>query len=169
MIASTKISAMEPGLNALAFARGVTTKLARDIAQDQMTHRPMPNCNHTAWLLGHLAYADNGFYTKLSGNDPVIPENFEALFGMGTTPSDDACLYPSKAELLEVLERSHAALTDWFKSLPEEKLAEPLPEGMEMFGANHATLAATMAWHEGVHNGQLIEVRRSLGLSRVFG
>ncbi len=169
MTANTTISAMEPGLNALAFARGVTTKLAEDIAEDQMTHRPTPNCNHTAWLLGHLAYADDGFYTKLSGNDSVIPENFEVLFGMGTTPSDDACLYPSKAELLEVLEKSHAALTDWFKSLPEEKLAEPLPEGMEMFGANHATLAATMAWHEGVHNGQLIEVRRSLGMSRVFG
>ena len=62
-----------------------------------------------------------------------------------------------------------AALVDWFKSLSDEQLAAPLPEGMEMFGANHATLAATMAWHEGVHDGQLIEVRRSLGLPRAFG
>lgn len=60
MTASTTISAMEPGLNDLAFARGVTTKLAKDIAEDLMTHRPTPNCNHTAWLLGHLAYADDG-------------------------------------------------------------------------------------------------------------
>ena len=34
MTASTTLSAIEPGVNALAFARGVTTRLAEDIAED---------------------------------------------------------------------------------------------------------------------------------------
>lgn len=169
MTTSTSLSAIEPGINALDFARSATLKLAADITDEQMTHRPTPQANHAAWILGHLAYADDGFRTKLSGNEAVIPENYEALFGMGTTPSDDASLYPSKADLIAVLEQSHAALTSWFKSLSDEQIASPLPEGMEMFGANHATLAATMTWHEGIHAGQLIEVRRSLGLPRAFG
>ena len=31
------------------------------------------------------------------------------------------------------------------------------------------SLAPTMVWHDGIHQGQLIEVRRVLGLPRVFG
>ncbi len=169
MTTSTTLSAIEPGINALNFARNATLKFAEDITDEQMTHRPTPKSNHAAWLLGHLAYADDGFYTKLSGNDSVIPDNYETQFGMGTEPSDDASVYPSKAELLAAMEKAHTALVDWFGTLSEEQIAAPLPEGMEMFGANHGTVAATLAWHEGIHAGQLVEVRRSLGLPRAFG
>ncbi len=169
MTATTTVSAMEPGLNALAFSYGVTTKLVEDIADDQMLHRPAPNCNHAAWLLGHLAYAADSFYRNFSGKESVIPENYDAQFGMGSTPTDDASDYPPKADMLDALEKAHAALAGWFKALPEERYGEALPEGLEMFGPNYAAVASTLAWHEGVHHGQLIEVRRSLGLPRAFG
>lgn len=169
MTTSTTLSAIEPGLNALEFTREATLKLAAEITDEQMLHRPTPEANHTAWLLGHIAYADNGFRSKLSGSPSVIPESYEALFGMGSTPSDDASIYPSKAELLKTMEKSHTALIEWFKSLSDEQLAESLPEDMEKFGANYATLASTLIWHEGLHAGQLVEVRRSLGLPRAFG
>ena len=29
----------------------------------QMIHRPIPEANHATWILGHMAYADDGFYT----------------------------------------------------------------------------------------------------------
>lgn len=169
MTTSTSLSAIDPGLAALAFAREATLNLAEGITDEQLTHRPQAGANHAAWILGHLAYADNGFYTKLSGNASVLPDNFDSLFGMGTEPTDDAGVYPSKSELLATLEKSHATITDWFRNLSDEQLAAPLPEGFERFGPNHAALAATLAWHEGIHAGQLIEVRRSLGLPRAFG
>ena len=40
---------------------------------------------------------------------------------------------------------------------------------LALFSVLAATIAATLAWHEGIHGGQLIEVRRTLGLPRAFG
>lgn len=169
MTTTSTLSSIDGGLAALEFARGATLKLAADIPEDKMTHRPQPGANHAAWLLGHLAYADDGFHAKLSGNPSQLSENHAALFGMGSEPTDDADAYPSKAELIATLEKTHATLVEWFQSLDEEKLASPLPEDWAMFGPNHAAVASTLAWHEGMHAGQLVEVRRSLDLPRAFG
>ncbi len=169
MTTTSTLTPIDPGLAGLAFSHGVTLKLAEAITDEQLTTRPTPNSNHAAWILGHIAYANDSFCAKLGGQDSVLPENHESLFGMGTTPTDDAADYPSKAELLDALNKSHEFVVGWFKSMSEEQLASPLPEGMEMFGPNFASLASTMVWHDGIHQGQLIEVRRALGLPRVFG
>lgn len=169
MTITSTLSPIDPGLAALAFSHAATLKFAEGITDEQLTTRSSPNSNHAAWILGHLAYANDSFCVKLSGQESVLPKNYESLFGMGSTPTDDAADYPSKAELLEALNKSHEFVVGWFKSLSDEQLASPLPEGMEMFGPNFASLASTMVWHDGLHQGQLIEVRRALGLPRAFG
>ncbi|MCH7573073.1 MAG: DinB family protein [Planctomycetes bacterium] len=169
MTTTSTLSPIDPGLAALAFSHSAILKLAEDITDEQLTTRSGPKANHAAWILGHLAYANDSFCIKLHGQESVLPENYKTLFGMGSTPTDDAADYPSKAELLEALNKSHEFVVGWFKSLSDEQLASPLPEEMEMFGPNHASLASTMVWHEGIHQGQLIEVRRILGLPRAFG
>ncbi len=169
MTTTTTLSPIDAGLAALAFSHDAILKLAEGITDEQLTTRSGPKSNHAAWILGHLAYANDSFCAKLSGQKSVLPENFDSQFGMGSTPTDDVADYPSKAELLELLNKSHEFVTGWFKSLSDEQLASPLPEGMEMFGPNHASLASTMVWHDGIHQGQLIEVRRALGLPRAFG
>ncbi|MCZ6834319.1 MAG: DinB family protein [Planctomycetota bacterium] len=169
MTTATSVSATEPGISAMRFARSATLKFLEGLTDEQLMHRPTPEANHATWILGHLAYVDDSIYTKVSGHDSVIPSNYKALFDSGTTPSDNASDYPSKDELLTNLEKAHTAFIGWFESLSDEQMASAPPEGLEIFGANFACVVATLAWHEGVHNGQLIEIRRTLGLPRAFG
>lgn len=169
MTATTTLSSVDASLNGLALARGVTHKFLEGIADDKLTHRAAPGSNHALWIMGHLAHAENSFCSKISGNDSVLPENYTELFGMGSEPSDDASTYPSKSELMDALDKSRAFLISWLSGLSEDQLAAPLPDDYEMFGPNAASLATAIAWHEGVHGGQLIEIRRSLGLPRAVG
>ena len=169
MTATTTLSSVDAGLSGLAFARGFTHKLIEGIPDDKLTHRAAPGSNHALWIMGHLAHSENSFCSKVSGNESVLPENYAKLFGMGSEPSDDASTYPSKAELLDSLDKARTALTDWLGGLNEDQLAAPLPEDYQMFGPNVASLASAIAYHEGVHAGQLIEIRRSLGLPRAMG
>jgi hypothetical protein len=44
-----------------------------------------------------------------------------------------------------------------------------LPKDYEMFAANYCGLASSLAWHEGMHAGQLTMLRRDIGLGPKFG
>ena len=60
----------------------------------------------------------------------------------------------------------------WIPYLDDHRaaaIAQPLPDDIKGFAANHATLMTTLAWHEGLHAGQLTIVRKSLGIAPKFG
>jgi hypothetical protein len=167
MTTATTVSAADVGLAALAFARGLTTRFAQDIADSDMTKVVTPSKKSAAWILGHIAATDDYFYRKLSGRPSVLPEGFGTPFGGGSEAVDDPTKYPTKAKL--ALERTHKALTSWYAGLGDDQLAAAPPKEAEMFGTTVAAVAGSIAWHEGVHTGQLIEVRCALGLPRLLG
>ena len=53
--------------------------------------------------------------------------------------------------------------------MPTEQLISPVPEEWNSFGANYGILMGTLAWHEGLHAGQLTVIRKSLGIVPKFG
>ena len=167
--APTATSPFEIGKATLEFARHGTVRLVEDIPADKLCHQPLGNTNHALWVLGHLACTDNFFLTSLAGRDPVIDESWNALFGMGSEPTEDPAAYPSPDEVKAGLDRARKAFLDWFQSLDERQLQEPLPEELRGFAPNYAGVMSSVAWHEGFHAGQLSAVRRSLGLPRAFG
>lgn len=160
---------VENGKAALDLARRQTLKLVDDIPADKLCHQPVAGTNHALWVLGHLAYSDDGFTTALGERESVIDESWKELFGMGSKPGPDPAKYPSLDDIKAALPRARTALIDWIESLDEEQLLKPLPEGWDVFAPNYAAVLPSLAWHEGFHAGQLSAVRRSLGLPGTMG
>ena len=77
--------------------------------------------------------------------------------------------HPDRVELLETMSSARRELVDWITSLPESKLADPVPEPYREFAPDYLSVPTTLTWHEGFHAGQLSAIRRSLGLPRIFG
>ncbi|MCH9035352.1 MAG: DinB family protein [Planctomycetes bacterium] len=159
---------LEGGLSGLAFARNVTLGFVEDIPDDKLCHQVSPKANHVLWTLGHLAFADQHFLTGLGDGPDENPPDWADKFGIGSTPSPNAADYPSKDELLSIMSDRRAELIAWFESMSTEKLRSPLPEDFADFAVHYAGLASTLAWHEGMHAGQIAVIRQDLGLGRKF-
>lgn len=161
--------ALETGVNVLNWARSKTLGFIEDIPEAKLCHQPIPGGNHAAWVMGHLANTDDFFLSTLVGQPRKFPESWGKLFGQGSTPTPNTTDYPSLTEMKEGLRMRREELIAFFKSMDADKLASPLPDDIKDFAANHATLMTTLAWHEGLHAGQLTIIRKSLGIAPKFG
>jgi len=157
------------GLSSLEFARQATLKLLEGLPEQGFTHQPVAGGNHVLWVLGHLAATDDFFLTRLANRESGLPQQWGALFGMGSTPTSDAAAYPSREEVLQRLAERREALVQWFRSLSDADLARTLPDDFSEFAPDYASLPTRIAWHEGLHAGQISTVRKSLGLKPAFG
>lgn len=156
--------ALEAGLAALAFARRCTLTLLEDVPPERMCHQPFPGANHVLWTLGHLAWADDFFITRVGGRSSGLPVGWERSFGSGTEPLPDVSAYPAVTLVRGALGARREALLNWLRSLGDAQIGSALPADLAQFGPDLAALAATIAWHEGFHAGQIAAVRKSLGL-----
>lgn len=160
---------IESGLTVMAFARRALLGFLEDVPEDKWVHQPIPGGNHTAWIVGHLASTDHYFLTTVGGAKPKLPAGWEELFGMGSVPTADQGRYPSPAELRDFLGAIREDLTGWYGQLDEAEALTPLPEDLKMFAPHVGGLGSSIAWHEGMHTGQLTVVRKSLGFAPKFG
>ena len=159
---------LENGIAALNFARQTTLELLSDFPQDKLTHQPCASGNHAIWIAGHIAYADDLFASKVGNKPARCSDSWVKLFSMGSIPQADAGAYPSLSEVTNALADNREALLAWFGSMTAEELANPLPEDFKMFAATFGQFMTSIAWHEGLHAGQLTVVRKSLGLAPKF-
>lgn len=160
---------LESGLTVLNFARKNTLSFLEDVPEDKWCHCPIPGANHAMWIAGHLAHSDNFFVSSLAAQASKVPQAWDDLFGMGSKPQSDPAIYPQPAEMREIMAERREALLAWYRSLNEAKLIEPLPEDWRPFAPDFIGLAHSIAWHEGLHAGQLTVVRKGLGLAPKFG
>ncbi len=156
------------GVAMLEFARRVTLGLLEDIPEDKLFYQPCPGANHALWIIGHVAWDDNFFLTALGGKQTDFPPAWNGLFGMGSVLQPQAAAYPSLAEIRQQLDARRDELIEWFKSMDGDQLVAPLPEDYHTFARDHAALMTSIAWHEGLHAGQLTVVRKALGLKPKF-
>ncbi len=159
---------LENGIAALSFARHWTLELLSDFPQDKLTHQPCAAGNHALWIAGHIAYADDLFASKVGNKPARFSESWVKLFGMGSIPQADAGAYPSMSEVTNALADNREGLLAWFGSMSAEELAKPLPDDFKTFAATFGQFMTSIAWHEGLHAGQLTVVRKSLGLAPKF-
>ncbi len=160
---------LERGVAALKFARQTILQFLEDIPEDKLTHQPCAAGNHALWIAGHLAQADDYFMTHVGNKPARCTESWGKLFGMGSTPKPDAATYPSLSEIKNSLADNREALLGWFGSMSGEDLNKPLPDDYKSFAADFGMLMTSIAWHEGMHTGQLTVVRKSLSLAPKFG
>jgi hypothetical protein len=144
-------------------------RLVADLAEADLCAQPIEGVvmNHPAFLIGHLAWAnDNG--VSIVGGTPVLA-TFKELWGMGAKPSEDRSQYPSKADLIKTLEVSHERLAAAVGKYPKRLLKTPAPERMrKMFPTVGHMLLGLMTSHYAVHLGQLSAWRRAMGLPSAF-
>ncbi len=154
----------------LKASRSMVEAFTHDLTPEESLHRPTPEANCAAWLLGHLASSDRRVATFVFKADPAslpaLPDGFEARFGRDADApkaasfGDTAILLPLALAHRDVLIAKTAAATDDFLAQPA---ARPSPRW-------HTTgeMLAFMALHWTMHAGQLSTIRRSLGRPPLF-
>ena len=160
---------LENGLFALKFARSATLGLVEDIPKDKYCHPLTQGGNHVLWVLGHLAVVDDEFLHTLGARDKKCPESWGKMFGTKSRPSARAGDYPAVDAVTAALAARREELTAHFRSMSDAELNAPVPDSVGRFGSTVASLMSSLAWHEGLHAGQITMIRRALGLGPKFG
>ncbi|HBS30090.1 MAG TPA: hypothetical protein DEB06_11735 [Phycisphaerales bacterium] len=152
----------EHAIALLEFTRSYTLGLLKDIPEGRYTHQVCPTANHILWVMGHLAGTDAWIAGEVGASKVSVPEAIVKAFGMNSKPS--ASGNPPVGEVKRAFESSRAALIEWFKSAPDSALKLNLKEKTGGFTTDPIDAMLKIAWHEGLHAGQIAEVRKSLGL-----
>lgn len=153
----------------LLFVDDFNLRHARDLVEgltlEQCVAQPGGLVNHPTWTIGHLAVTSSVMLMELGVQPAFLPEWMERFFpGVPISPLADD--YPPFADLMEQYESVHARLSEVVPAVTEEMFsAEPRMDPVKRrFSAVGQFVAYAMTAHEGVHLGQLADVRRALGL-----
>lgn len=141
--------------------------------------------NHLVWSLGHLAMYHHRAAEQIAGLEPgTLPES-DFVTGDGaagdasrfdtesvcfaSTPAPDARRYPSLSRGLEIHTASASSLAGAVRSLDDVTCARPITWGAAAVPTSALVLATRMIHHTGTHVGQILDLRRALGLPRLIG
>ena len=145
--------------------------IAADMADAPLV-RPTPNGgNHPLWCVAHMTYAEGNLVDVLCQGKPNPVADWESRFDMGTTPSDDASIYPSYEEVLAKAAEVRAATMEYVETLTDEDLDKPSTAEGDMaqwFGTIGQCLAGIPV-HVGYHGGQIADCRRADGRPPLMG
>ncbi len=162
------VSVRPIALDRLAWARNFTLGLVNTLSDDQLVVRAGGAGNHALWIMGHLPLAEAGVLGELTGRPLGLPSEYERLFGAGSEAKADRTVYPTRAELLDVMATTRERFNVWVGSLDEDSARQPLPERMRRFAPDAISAAFTLAIHEGMHAGQIATIRAAVGMKPLF-
>lgn len=137
--------------------------------------------NHLVWSLGHLAITMHRLAEHIDGR-PLPTADFiygGSLDGGGDTarfasesvayaskPNPDASHYPHLDRAREIFENAVDRLAAALRNASEEKLDSPVTWGRAIFPVWQ--LAFRMIFHNGMHAGQITDLRRAMNLGSVI-
>ncbi|MBC7773001.1 MAG: DinB family protein [Pyrinomonadaceae bacterium] len=149
----------------------------------QAPHLP----NHPAWILGHCALTMHRVANMFQSDPPVSAgpltsgdfltgdgtkgdaEHFDSeSVSFGSKPLDDPRNYPTYARSVQIFDAACDRLASVIRTGPDAKLDQKVkwgPLGMEL---PLWSLAMRMVFHNGMHTGQLADLRRALGFRSIF-
>ncbi|MCA9272891.1 MAG: DinB family protein [Phycisphaerales bacterium] len=148
---------------------------------DSNRTKQMPTLpNHAVWCMGHLALTMNRFAMRFDGK-PLPESDYVTGDGgagnanqfdtesvcVGSKPVDDPSKYPTLERGRRVFEDAIDRIGDALESMSEAQLGEEQPWGKGQFKVSD--LAARIMFHNGMHAGQLADLRRAMGLPGVIG
>ena len=134
--------------------------------------------NHVAWSLGHLAHTMHRVAGFFDGGPLPADALLEGkttgdarAFGtegvcFGSTPSADASTYPGLARCVETFEGGCDRLARALRAATDADLERTVP-----WGAGQQTLAMLafrMVFHNGMHAGQIADLRRALKMGSIM-
>lgn len=134
--------------------------------------------NHAAWNLGHIALTMHRVADKLDGQGLPVSDFVGGATGdaqhfatesvaFGSMPTGDSMAYPSYSRCVEIFEGACDRLASATAKASDAQLATETPWGAGMSTPMHL-LVARMAFHNGMHCGQIADLRRALGMGSIF-
>ena len=135
-----------------------------DLSESQLVEQPKNAPNHAAWTLGHVIYSCQGIAAEL-GAEQWLPDDWEARFGYGSTPSSDPSRYPNKSKMLSLLTDAASRLRQTLLAADESVLRRPLQD--ESLPTMGHLLIQVVVGHTAYHAGQLAVWRRAIGKAPV--
>jgi len=143
--------------------------LVGDLPDERLTDQPLPGVNHPAWILGHLATAADSAAKRL-GEPYLLPDDWSARYKGGSVLTSVREQYPSKAELMNAVEKGYARIQALVGAARADQLAQPSRhERLEaLLPTVGDLLAFLLGAHMAVHLGQLSAWRRMIGLPALF-
>lgn len=121
--------------------------------------------NHAAWTLGHLALTMHRAAERIAAVERPLAWDPEP-YAFGSTPTAAREDYPPLMRLLDNFHRAFDLLVESIRAAGDEGLGRTIRWGSGPITAR--TLALRMAFHNGTHCGQLVDLRRALGLEPVI-
>jgi hypothetical protein len=134
--------------------------------------------NHLVWSIGHCALYINRVAGHLDGA-PLPPSDFAEgergsadafaaeSVSYSSRPQDDPSNYPTIDRSLEIYRGACERLASVLRETPDERLDDEVDWGSGRISVQDLVLRICM--HSGTHVGQLIDLRRALGLGSIFG
>lgn len=156
--------------NQLKMARHFSEELLSSFhTPQQWTHQVHPDANHALWFAGHMGVVDNFMISLIAPDKSSAKPRFQELFGMGSRPTANADAYPPIDEVRAYMTERRETLLGILDELDDDGLSRPLPEGAPDFLKDVASTFSLVAWHEGLHSGQVSVARRALGNAPLHG
>jgi hypothetical protein len=140
-----------------------------DIEDARMCVQPAGLTNHPAWIVGHIA-SSMDLVLRALGRQANLPEPWNTLFGWGSKATAVRAAYPSKADLLQALQRQHQAVAGALAATSAETLEKPLEdERLRQFMPTIGEMVCSpLTNHQALHLGQLSAWRLAMGMSLKF-
>ena len=160
---------LDSELNVNRFLVSYCRMLVGDIADERLAEQPLPDVNHPAWILGHLAFSADRASSLLDAPKELLA-TWTPLFGPGSKPSASRIDYPSKDELLREVEQGFERLRQTIATATPEQFAKPStnPRTKDALPTIKDGVAFLLTGHLGVHLGQFSTWRRMIGLPPLF-
>lgn len=134
--------------------------------------------NHVLWTLGHLSltmYRCAGKIAPVELPTSVFidgPVGDSLRFGIesvafGSRPKPDASIYPAYERAREIFDDAVERICHTFEHADDDALDIQVAWGSNLVPG--WSMAARVAFHNGTHCGQIVDLRRALGLPSIFG
>ena len=151
--------------DAISATEGLLTRYL-DGFNDRNAVSQVPNLpNHVAWSVGHLALTMHRAAERISGKTHELGYAPEP-FAFGSQPTASARDYPPLQELVQRFHKSITLLADAVRNTSDEGLKRSVPWGATTTSVRD--LAMRMVFHNGTHAGQIVDLRRALGMPQVI-
>jgi hypothetical protein len=121
--------------------------------------------NHAIWVLGHLALTMHRAAEQVAGSTFPMAWDPEP-FAFGSTPAAGRADHPPLAQMIDNYHRAFDLLVEAVRGAGDEGLSRTVHWGPKPIAARD--LALRMVFHNGTHCGQLVDLRRALGLPPVI-
>ena len=145
-------------------------RLLADFDDAQLAIPIAPGGNPPAWILAHLAVA-NDYALRMLGESRLAPAQWHKRFARGQAPNEADGPVPSKAELLETLEEGRRKLAIAAPKADATRMNER--QTVDIFQGTPIetvgdVVAHLLTTHLALHLGQLSAWRRTQGNAPLF-